>query len=159
MGGVILRKLYNNNKLARAVLIMLMMISVVLSCFWSYEKTVYRAPLDVLHITLPMVLTYVYRFAIGFSISAIVIYIAKRYEDRFSFLSRYGQYSLVVYTASFVFLGAVARLLNAIDFHINTYLLIDVVSICLTFIIYYLTVLITDLFRRNRVLSFLFIGE
>lgn len=123
------------------------------------QMTVYRAPLNVLHLNLPMVVTYIYRFAIGFSISAIVIYVVKKYENQLSFLSTYGQYSLVVYTASFVFLGAVSRLLNALDFHINTYFLIDIISISLTFIIYYLTVLLTDLLRKNRVLSFLFIGE
>ena len=157
-GGVILNKIYNS-KYDKWFFWTCLIIGVVLSFYWKTDYTVYRTPLDVLHINIQMIVIYLYRFIIGLTLSSAIIYLIKSSESILAPLAKYGQYSLPVYTGSFVINSAVAILLVHLNYHTNQMLLIDIVSISLCCVIYFIIVIFSNLSRRNTVTKLLFLGE
>lgn len=83
----------------------------------------------------------------------------KKYENLLSIFAKYGQYSLAVYTGSFVINSIVALLLNYVGYHTNEIFLIDTLSIALCIVIYVLIVVICNVCRKNKITRLLFLGE
>ena len=106
-----------------------------------------------------MALIYLYRFVIGLSLSSVIIFLVKKNETKLSVFAKYGQYSLVVYTGSFVLNGLMALLLNHIGFHTNQMFIIDILSILLCIIIFIIIVVFGNLCRKNKITKLLFLGE
>lgn len=157
-GGVIVRKLYESNS-AKWWFWGSLIIGVILALFWKPDYTVYRCPLNVLHINLKMVIVYLYRFSIGLTLSSAVIYLVMRFEKRMSVLAKYGGYSLVVYTGSFVLNALLAIALDKIGYHTNQIILIDVLSMIASLTIYSLIVVLANLLRKYKLTRLLFLGE
>lgn len=112
-----------------------------------------------MQVNLKMIVIYIYRFVIGLSLSTVIIYLLKRFENHLSSLAKYGQYSLAVYTGSFVINAVVAIVLARIGYHTNQMFLIDALSVLLSIVIYVVIVIIGNLCRKNKITKLLFLGE
>ena len=83
----------------------------------------------------------------------------KKEKTWISKLSKFGSYSLVIYTSSLACLGFVSRMLNYLQLHTNRYGLIDVLSLLLCLLIIYITIILADFCRKKTILRQLFLGE
>ncbi len=132
----------------------------LLSLKWDHTYTVYLSAFNILYVDLRMTLICIYRFAIGFTISAVIIYLVMKAENTaLKRLAVLGSYSLVIYTSSAVINSQVSQFLKYIGIHTNTYIIIDVCSVLLCLMIILLAVKFTDFCRKNKTLSMLFVGE
>lgn len=156
--GVIINKLYNSKNASKWFWSSLI-VGFILSFFWKTDYTIYCARFNILHFNLRMALIYLYRFVIGLSLSSVIIFLVKKNETKLSVFAKYGQYSLVVYTGSFVLNGLMALLLNHIGFHTNQMFIIDILSILLCIIIFIIIVVFGNLCRKNKITKLLFLGE
>ena len=112
-----------------------------------------------MQVNFKMIAIYIYRFFTGLTMSSVIIYLLKRSEGHLSVLARYGQYSLAVYTASFVINAIVAMALNHLGYHTNQMFIIDALSVLLCMIIYVITIIVGNLCRKNKITQLLFLGE
>ena len=48
-----------------------------------------------MQVNLKMIAIYIYRFVIGLSLSTVIIYLLKRFENHLSSLAKYGQYLFI----------------------------------------------------------------
>ena len=157
-GGMILNKIFNS-KYDKVSFWAFLIIGVVLSFYWRTDYTVYRAPFDIIHLSTQMVAIYLYRFVIGFTLSSVLIYLIKKHEIILAPLAKYGEYSLAVYTGSFVINSVVALFLNEIDFHTNEMFLINFLPVLLCILIYIIIILFSNLCRKHKILKIMFLGE
>ena len=161
-GGVIIRKIFDDKPLlSKWFFSRSLILAIVLIFFWNSDYSVYRCPFEVLHLNWRMTIVYVYRFALGMSVSSVIIYLIKhlQFKPFLSRLSHYGQYTLVIYTASFFFNGIIAFILKAIEWHTNEYLLLDIISLFNCLIIIALTVMLSNFCRKNKVSKLMLLGE
>jgi fucose 4-O-acetylase-like acetyltransferase len=152
-------RLFSNRNI-KSYISICFIIGLTLCLFWNHSFTVYERPLETLHINLNMITSYIYRFSIGFCISAVIIYIMKRYENTFlrNFASL-GQYSLIIYTASIILLDIISTVLNNLQLHINQVIILDLLSLCLCIIIIYFIIIFAKICRKHRWLKLLLMGE
>lgn len=157
-GGVFLRKIYES-KWAKLWFCVSLIIGGTLALFWNPEYTVYLCPLDVLHFNVRMLIVYLYRFTLGLALSSVVIYLVMRFEKQMSVIAKYGNYSLVVYTGSFVLNALLSIALTKMDYHTNQILIIDFLSVIASLTIYSFIVLLANFFRKYKITRLLFLGE
>ena len=74
-------------------------------------------------------------------------------------LSKYGYYSLVIYTSSLAILSFLARVFNCLHIHTNMYLFVDIVSFILCAIIVIVAIVFANFCKKKEILSCLFLGE
>lgn len=157
--GYGLRKLFEKHK-SLLFVILCSILGVILGMFWSPCYTVYISPLIPLHLTIPMICIYLYRFVIGFCISTAIIYIVKTYEKSYIIcFAKLGQYSLVIYTASITILHILSLVLNKFDYHLNQKIVLELVSLLICIIIIFLTIIFSNLCRKNKWTRELLLGE
>lgn len=156
--GVIIRRLYESDW-AKWWFWASLITGGVLALFWKPEYTVYKCPLDIMHINMRMIIVYLYRFTIGLSLSSVVIYLVMKFEKKLSVLAKYGNYSLIVYTGSFVLNALLATVLDKIGYHTNQMLIIDILSVIASLTIYTVLVVMANLLRKNKLTRLLFLGE
>ncbi len=130
--GYYLRKIFESNKpyIKDIFMIISLIIGSLLIPKWSFDKTVYVTPLKVLSINFVMVYYYIYRFTIGLCLSVPLIYFAKKIESSnyaYSF-AKYGKYTLITYTFSFIFNGILSIFLPYFNLNTNKLLIIDFTS-------------------------------
>ena len=147
-------------KCAPIVIFVCFVIGMFLFLFWNYNYSVYTSPFNSICMNYEMVKIMSYRFVIGFTLSAVIIYLIIRYERTWICrLSHYGSYTLVIYTSSLACLAFVSRVFDYLDIHTNMYFVIDIVSLCLCLILIVLSMQFADFCRKNKVLKLLFLGE
>jgi hypothetical protein len=101
-----------------------------------------------------------FRFIIGFTLSAVIIYLIFKTEKTWiSHLSQFGSYSLVIYTSSLVLLAFFLRVFDYFNIHTNRYFIIDVLSLLLCTFIIFIAIKFADLCRKKKILQLLFLGE
>lgn len=137
------------------------MTAIVTSLFWNKDFSIYISPWDILNLSDRDIYIYIYRFVTGFSISTVFIFLFQRFERAkiVRYLAKYGKYSLVIYTSSMLLNRLFNDLLNLINWHNNTYGIIDFLSIFITIIIVWTTILFADLCKKNKYATILFLGE
>lgn len=157
--GYGLRKILRT-KFAIPIVIGCTLLGSVMCLYWNPAYTVYVCPFISLNLNYDMIMVYIYRFSIGFTISSVIIFLIMKTENSIiGKLAPLGSYSLVIYTSSLALLGPISICLSIIDFNTNAYGLIDVLSLCLCLIIIFATIKFCDFCRKNRMLSFFFLGE
>ena len=135
-------------------------IGLCLCLLWNYKYSVYSSPFNSICLNYEMVKIMIYRFALGFTLSAVIIYLIIRCENTWICrFAHYGSYTLVIYTSSLACLALVSRVLNSLNIHTNMYFVIDIVSLCLCFILIAFSIRFADFCRKNKLLSLLFLGE
>ena len=158
MGGVIINKLQKTRHASKWAWCSTI-VGIILSFFWKTDYTIYCSRFQILHINLHMILVYIYRFVIGLTLSSVAIYLIIKTENRLSVFAKYGQYSLAVYTGSFVLNALVKEWLDYVNFHTDRMILIDFLSIVLCSLIFIIIVLFGNFCRKNKVTKLLFLGE
>ena len=157
--GYGLRKLLNT-KYAVPFIIICAIIGFTLCPSWNSSYSVYLSPLKSLHFDLQTAISYIFRFTIGFCLSAVIIYFIKTIEStQIRIFARLGQYSLAIYTVSIAILSFVSIILKQIDIHNNKLFEIDIISFILCAIIVFVTILFSNICRKNSHTSLLFLGE
>lgn len=126
--------------------------------FW---KTVYVSPFKIGSVNFRMISNYIYRFVLGFTLSAPIIYTIMRMANTKFLrpLAKYGSYTLVIYLFSFVFNGFMSLWLNMFNLHTNEYIILDILSIFLCIVIVVLSVKLSDVCKKNKWTGLLLLGE
>lgn len=158
--GYVSRKALHG-KHATLLVIICCIAAIAVMPFWCKERTVYICPLNSAYITWQMAATYIYRFAIGYCISIPIIYLAMRFDKSrlVANLSKWGGYTLVVYTMSFVINGDIGKALHHLGFHVSQYGIIDLLAIVLALAIIFISIKFANICRKNKYSSLLFLGE
>ena len=157
--GYGLRKICST-KYAPQIIFMCFIIGICLCLFWNYSYSVYSSPFNSLYISIKMIQIMIYRFVLGFTLSAVIIYsIMKAEKTCLSKLSQFGSYSLVIYTSSLACLGFISRVFNYLQIHTNRYGLLDILSFFLCLFIIYITIKFADFCRKKKKMRQLFLGE
>ena len=112
-----------------------------------------------LHINSEMIGVYIYRLVTGLLLSFAIIFVIVKYEKALLPLAKLGKYSLVIYTSSLASLGLVAKVLNILNLHNNSYLQLDILSLLLCIVLIVVPVLLYSMCKKNRITSLLFLGE
>lgn len=147
-------------KCASIVIFVCFIIGLCLCFIWNCNYSVYSSPFNSIFLDYEMVKIMSYRFALGFTLSAVIIYLIIRYENTWICrLSHYGSYTLVIYTSSLACLALVSRVLDYLDIHTNMYFVIDIVSLFLCVILIVFSIRFADFCRQNQMLRLLFLGE
>lgn len=157
--GYGLRKIFKLD-FAPIIVIICAIIGICLCPFWNFTNSVYLSPFNSYCLNYKMVLIMVFRFIIGFAISAVIVFVIFRMEHmRINKIAPYGSYSLVIYTASLAFLGFFSSVLNYLHFHTNRLVLIDFVSLFLCLCIIITTIRFADFCKKRKRMRQLFLGE
>jgi len=157
--GYTFRKICNT-KYARQTVIICFILGLCLCPMWNPVYSVYLSPFNSLYICTDMVLIMFFRFIIGFTLSAVIIYLIFKTEKTWiSHLSQFGSYSLVIYTSSLVLLAFFLRVFDYFNIHTNRYFIIDVLSLLLCTFIIFIAIKFADLCRKKKILQLLFLGE
>lgn len=157
--GYGLRKIFNT-KYAQQIIILCSIIGLCLCPIWSPEYSVYISPFNSIYFDFKMAEIMLYRFVIGFTLSAVIIYlIMKMKRTWISKLSQLGTYSLVIYTASLACLAPLSKVFNYLHIHMNRYGLIDILSLILCLFIICITIRFADYCKRKMLLRLMFLGE
>ena len=147
-------------KFASIVIFACFVIGIRLCLLWNYNYSVYSSPFNSICLDYEMVKIMSYRFVLGFTLSAVVIYLIIRFEKTWICrLSYLGSYTLVIYTSSLACLTLASRVLDYLGVHTNMYLVIDIVSLCLCVILIAFSIRFADFCRKNKILRLLFLGE
>lgn len=138
-----------------------LILAIILMPYWSKEQTVYISPLNSLFLTQQMVITYLYRFIIGVSMSIPIIYLAMKLERNkiVCSLAKLGGGTLLIYTMSFVINRDIGRIINHLGLHVSQYIVIDILSILACCIIIFLCTIFAKWCRKNKYRKLLFLGE
>ena len=158
--GYLLRKLFDK-EYAKYWVLLFSIVGVCLSIFWKIEYTVYITPFKSLYLNSFMIYAYLYRFTIGFCLSASIIYLVKLSENTkaLRWMTEYGKYTLLIYAISPIMNSIFARLLETFDFHTNDYIMIDITALILSCMICVTSIFVYKAFCRNEYLSLFFLGE
>lgn len=147
-------------KYAHHFIFLCSIIAVYLCSKWDSYYSVYTSPFNSININIEMVQIMSFRFIIGFTLSAVIIYSIMKFEKSWiSKLSKYGYYSLVIYTSSLAILSFLARVFNCLHIHTNMYLFVDIVSFILCAIIVIVAIVFANFCKKKEILSCLFLGE
>jgi hypothetical protein len=161
--GYYLHKVLDSNKscVINSMILCSLIIGILLSFYWTPNQSVYKCPLIILGINKIMLLTYVYRFTIGLCISILIIYLIKKFESGWIvfIFAKYGQFSLVIYTLSFVFNGILSIILYHFNIHTNMFLVIDLLSILTCTCIVAATIILCKKVKKKRLARLLLMGE
>ena len=147
-------------KCASIVIFVCFVVGLCLCFKWNYNYSVYSSPFNSVCMNYEMVKIMIYRFFLGFTLSAVIIYLIMRFENTWICrLSHYGPYTLVIYTSSLACLALVSRILTNLDVHTNMYFFIDIISLCLCIILIAFSIRFADFCKKSKVLRLLFLGE
>lgn len=153
--GYALRVNKHNN--SNVLFIITAIITILLLLIWNYNFTVYLSRFNTAHLSVIMVIKYAIRFIMGGAFSYVIIWLSRRFEYTIvvSKFSRLGQYTLTTYTVSFIVFGLVRKYLPV---YINTPFVLDILSLIVCILVYYLCVKIHILLSRNKYTSSILLG-
>lgn len=148
-----------SSKFRKHTVIFCAIIAIVTSLFWNKDFSIYISPWNILNLSDHDI--YIYRFITGFSISTVFIFLFQRFERTsiVEYLAKYGKYTLVIYTSSMLLNRLLNDLLNLINWHNNTYGIIELLSIFATIIIVWTSILFAVLCKKNKYATILFLGD
>lgn len=150
----------SSNRYMYIIVVLCCIICLALIPEWNYRATIYISPFDILSLNYNMIITYLFRFAIGSAMSIIIIFVIKLFENSFiKRLAPYGRYSLTIYTASLAILGPIANILSKFNLHINTVILIDFSSLALSLLMIISIIWFCQYCNKSTRLKMIFLGE
>lgn len=160
--GYLLR--LNINRIRYFTLFVLFSFFGVMYYFWDISYSIYVSPFHIWNLNLQSVFALFFRFFIGVVGGVVVISASRLLIERRGFgwmhyFAKYGSYTLVFYTMSFVLNAMLARFL----WHYNTYIitpgLLDVVAIMVTILMMVVMYYFQILAKKNKLLRLFFLGE
>ena len=160
--GYLLRS--NIRRIGWVAVIALLLVYVVLYYFWDICYSVYMSPFHIWNADWHSVFALVFRFLVGVVGGACIISVSRllidrRYFSWMRYLAKFGPYTLVFYTMSFVFNAILARILWHVNIYITSPGFLDAVAIIVTLlmmvVMYYFQILI----KKSVWLRLIFLGE
>ncbi len=160
--GFLVRR-YKDN-VTKPIVILFLMLYIILYYFWDIRYSIYESPFHIWNVTSYTVYSLVFRFVIGVVGGTAIIYGSKFLIEYNTFkwmkiIAKFGPYTLVFYTMSFVLNSILGRLLWHINVYFYTPGILDVVSIGVTFIMMIIMYFFQVLIKKNRWLRLIFMGE
>ena len=160
--GYVLRRIID--RIAISMVIILSCLYVILYNYWDIDYSIYESPFHIWNISSYSVFALLFRLLIGVVGSVAIIVGAKiliSYDaiKWMKWTAKYGPYTLVFYTMSFVMNASLARLLWHINVYINTPGILDTIAIVVTAVMIVMMYYSQLLIRKNRWLRLLFMGE
>ena len=162
MGGYIFRRAtqqLNGGKLAVCT-IALFVFSVILFYYWDVRHSVYITPFDSLHFSEESLHSLFLRLATGFVISSFFILLLMSADKlpMIQRLSQYGKYTLVMYTASFIFNKWTDIFLSHIHVRFTQAGLLEMSSCILCIMVCVLCVMLAKMLEKNKTTKRLLLG-
>ena len=132
-------------------------LTVCLLYIWNWDYTVYLSRFNSVHVTADMIEKFLVRFTIGVSASYMIIWIAKRHENKWMIyrFSQYGQYTLITYVASLLLFGVIRKY---IPINIEGCGLLELLSFVLCVITYIACICLQKAVFNNKHASLLLLG-
>ena len=129
--GYFLRNMID--KIGIKLMLFLLILYGILYRFWDVSYSIYNAPFNICKFEQQSFFSLVYRFLIGaiggvVFITFIRLIVRIRQDGIISHLSKYGQYTLVFYTMSFVLNAILARFVCHFELYIFQPFILDVIS-------------------------------
>lgn len=162
MGGMFLRKATdrcNRTELTRCAII-LFLSSAFLLYYWDVSYSVYLTPFDSTHFSHQSLYALAVRLLTGFVISSffVVLFMLTDRRKGIQTLSKYGKYTLVMYTASFIINGILDIILSQLHLRASQPGLLELSSCMWSIAVCFLCVLLAQLLEKNDLAKRLFMG-
>ena len=145
------------NRIDNKVLLLLVALYGILYYYWDVRYSIYNCPFHICDVSQNSILSMIFRFVIG-SVGSIAVISLIRImveSDRFKWikiLAKYGQYTLVFYTMSFVLNAILARLMWHIGVYITTPGLLDFISCIISLIMMVIMYYFQKIIENNSVI-------
>ena len=157
--GYLLRKILESNY-KKMFIIICTIIGVGICPFWNASCTVYESPFQPLHLSIPMCITYIYRFVIGFCLSTVIIFLIMYFErSHLKKMAVWGKDTLAIYTISILILSFLSKLFSEAILNTNQFFVLDILSLILCSFIVITIIAFCRLCRKHKLSQSLFLGE
>jgi len=152
------------NHIGKNSAIILILIYAIMYYFWDVQYSIYVCPFQIWNINQHAVFALIFRFAIGTIGGIFVIITSKILFEQYCFnwlryIARFGSYTLVFYTMSFVLNSILARVLWHVNVYVNIPGVLDLLAIIVTMlmmiVMYYFQILV----KKNRWIRLVLLGE
>lgn len=145
------------NRIDHKVLLLLVVLYGILYYFWDVRYSIYICPFRILDINVNSVISMIYRFAIGSVggvafIALIKIMVESQRLKWIRTFAKYGQYTLVFYTMSFVLNAILTYLMWHIGVYITTSGLLDFISCIISLIMMVIMYYFQKIVENNSVI-------
>lgn len=136
-------------------------LSIILLCYWDVKYSVYKSPFNSLEMSMSTVIALSIRLTTGGIVSMFFISLFNRMEDCMIArkLAKYGQYTLIMYTASFVLNGIMSRILAVCEVSITQPIWIELSSMIWAIFVCYICICAAILIEKNRMLCNYLLGK
>lgn len=157
--GYILRRIID--RADTLSLILLGVAYILLYSIWGIQHTVYISPLRINHIDLSMLYSFTLRLLIGITGSTFIFILAKKLNESpfIKWGAKFGKYTIGFYTITTILNAITHNTLNHIDFHITQPIILEISAWMFTFVQMFIIYKLSKVFEKNRILSFIFLGE
>lgn len=145
-------------------IIWLAILYAILYYFWKVSYSIYMTPFHIWEVDGYMLFAYAYRLIIGaigsiLFISLSCYLVSHRGSSWIDKISKYGKYTLVFYTMSFVLNAFLRRVMWHIGIYINTPGVLDLIAIIVAFAMMTLMFLFQKNVERSKIFRLLLLGE
>lgn len=152
------------DKITTPVIILLCFVYVIMYIYWDIKYSIYESPFHIWNISYESLFSLIFRYVIGVVGGITIISGAKSILQHNNYkwmkvIAKYGPYTLVFYTMSFVMNAILARVLWHINIYINMPGVLDIISICITLVMMVIMFYSQVLLKKNRWLRLVFLGE
>lgn len=151
---------YKSNAYLLYLALLLFFLSILLLFYWDVKYSVYINPYDSYNFSKHTFLILLIRLFTGFIISSFLIIFIK-FIDKNSiivFLAKYGRYTIVMYTASFIFNSLMNKFLRHFDVQITAVGLLEICSLVWCIIVCFLCIFLAKKIEKSEMLRKLLLG-
>lgn len=160
--GYFLRR--NIDSISNMLIVIMLIIFFALYYFWNVSYSIYVTPFHIWNVSYDSVFAYIFRLLIGVVGGVLIISLSKILIEKKTFgwmrwLAKFGPYTLVFYTMSFVLNTILARFLWHVNFYIKTPGMLDVLSLVVTILMMIVMYYFQIIAKKNRWSRLVFLGE
>ena len=162
VGGLVFRKatFLLNGKCLTICAIALFVLSIILLYFWNVRHSVYLTPFDSLHFSENSLYSLFIRLMTGIVVSSffIVLFMLADQSRIIQQLAQYGKFTLVMYTASFIFNQLTDIFLSHLHVRFSQIGLLELSSCMMSIIVCFLCVMLAKRLEKNKLTKRLLLG-
>ena len=152
------------HRIGQYMIFILFFVFLLMYFFWDIRFSIYVTPFHIWNFGWHSVFALCFRFLIGvvggtFVIAACRLLIAKRGFVWMRYLAKFGPYTLVFYTMSFVLNAILARVLWHVNIYITTPGLLDIAAVVVTLLMMFVMYYFQIFAKKNKWLRLFFLGE
>lgn len=152
------------SRIGKLSMLVMLIVYLTMYYYWDVGYSIYSTPFHIWDVNYNSLFAMFFRLMIGIVggvlvISLSKILIEKKHFGWMLYVAKYGPYTLVFYTMSFVLNTILARVLWHIHFYVQTPGLLDLVSIAVTILMMILMYYFQIFSQKNNWLRLVFLGE